>query len=192
MGTNICAAGLSDVAEADRSLDKVRDLARELGQPSLSWVAGYFTVGRLMIAGRLGEAEALAVQTRDLGLGAGQPDAGLFFGAQRFHIRFEEGRLGELVERLADVLEHSDSAPRRALLALTYCELDQDDDARRIFGPLATQLATLPIDAGWLALMAVSAAVCAHLRLPSVAARLVDLLAPYADHLVGGGAFWSR
>jgi class 3 adenylate cyclase/tetratricopeptide (TPR) repeat protein len=188
----LVATGLSDVAEADRSLDKLRDLARELGQPSLSWVAGYLTIGRLMIAGRLGEAEALAVQTRELGLGAGQPDAGLFFGTQRFYIRFEQGRLGELVERLADVLEHSDSAPRRLLLALTYCELSQDEDARRLFEPLAPQLTTFPIDAGWLELMAVSAAVCAHLRLPSVAAPLVDLLAPYAGHLVGAGTYWSR
>jgi tetratricopeptide (TPR) repeat protein len=186
----IFAVGMAGVAEAERNLALLRIEAEELGQPSLSWVAGYLTVALLILAGRLEEAEALALEVRELGRRAGQPDAGLLYGGQRFYIRFGQGRLGELVERLEGGLEGSESAERRALLALAYCELDRDDDARRVFEPLAVRLATLPVDVGWLEVMAVSAAVCAHLGLRPVAEGLADRLAPFADQLVGVGAYW--
>jgi class 3 adenylate cyclase len=188
----IAAVGLTNVAEAERSLTKVQNLADELGQPTLCWVAGYLTTGRLMIAGRLTEAEALAVRTRRLGMSAGQPDAGLFFGSQRFYIRFDQGRMGELIDRLEEVLQHHESVSRRILLALAYCEIGQNNDARRVFEPVASQLERLSIDATWLELMAVSAAVCAHLQIRSSAADLVKWLAPYANQLVGAGTYWWR
>ncbi|MGH9002187.1 MAG: hypothetical protein ACRDYV_03575, partial [Acidimicrobiia bacterium] len=105
----IFATGLADLGEAARSLDQVRSLSRELGQPGLSWVAGYLGVAHTMVAGRLDRAEALALETRELGLGAGEPDAAMFYGGQRFYIRYDQGRLHELVERLAGTLEHAES-----------------------------------------------------------------------------------
>jgi class 3 adenylate cyclase len=186
----IAATELGDVVESGLSLSIVRRLTDELGQPALSWVASYLTVGHLIIAGRLREAEALAAEGRDLGLRAGQPDAALFFGVERFIIRLEQGRLAELVDRLARVLPSEPSTPRRMYLALAYCEIGRDDDARRTFEPLASELANVPVDAAWSAMMLIAAAIVVHLRIESVAADLVELLSPYADHLVGGGAYW--
>ncbi|MCA1841808.1 MAG: AAA family ATPase, partial [Actinobacteria bacterium] len=188
----IFATGVADMSEAVCSLEALRASARELGQPSLSWVAGYLTVGHLIMAGRLEEAESSAVETRQLGKGAGQPDADLFFGGQRYQIRLEQGRLSELVERLAGGLAHSDSALRRMLLALAYCELGRDDDAWAVFEPLAGSLADAPIDALWLELIGVSSMVCAHLRILPLASRLAELLTPYSGQIVGGGAHWVR
>jgi tetratricopeptide (TPR) repeat protein len=188
----IIATELADVAEAERSLDRLRDLATTLGQPSLSWVAGYLTVGQLMLAGHLSEAEALAYRTRALGLAAGQTDATLLFGSERFYLRFDQGRIDELVDRLSDVLEQKESLYRRILLAFAYCELERDDDALRVFDPVALRLDALPVDANWLEMMAVSGAVCAHLGMGSLSARVFDLLAPYADQIVGAGSYWWR
>jgi len=155
-------------------------------------VAGYLSVGHLIMAGRLDEAESLAVETREIGKSAGQPDAGLFFGGQRYHIRLEQGRLDELVDHMAGGLAHSQSALRRMLLALAYCELGRDDAARAEFEPLAGSLPHAPVDALWLELMAVGSMVCAHLRILPLAGRLADLLAPYAGQIVGGGSSWVR
>ena len=65
------------------------------------------------------------------------------FGTQRFQIRFEQGRLTELVDRLTQALEESGRPMTRVLLALAHCELDHDEDARRVFEPLAATLVDL-------------------------------------------------
>jgi class 3 adenylate cyclase/tetratricopeptide (TPR) repeat protein len=184
----VAATELADIEEADRSLDQFARLATELGQPMMVWAASYCQVCRILLAGRLPEAERLAQKALEQGVGAGQPDAHSLFGLQRFHIRFEQGRLSELIDRVARALEQkSEGAHVRALLALAYCELDRDDEARRVFEPLAVTLAERPVDVGWLYDVTTSAAVSAKLAHRSLAAPLLDLLAPYADQLAGIG-----
>ncbi len=172
----IFATAAADVPEATRSLAVIRASARELGQPSMSWVLGYLTVGHLILAGRLDDAERSAAETRDLGTAAGQPDAGLYFGGQRYNIRLEQGRLDEMVDHLVDGLERSGSALRRVLLALASCETGRLDEARAVFGPLAESLPAAPVDAGWFELTAYGSMVCAHLRARPSAKRLVVAL----------------
>jgi hypothetical protein len=188
----IFATAVADMPEARRSLDVVCGTGRELGQPSLSWVAGYLTGGHLILAGRLDEAEQLAVQTRELGIAAGQPDAGAYFGGQRFQIRLEQGRLAELVEHLAAGVQRSASTLRRLLLALAYCETGRHDEARVVFQPLVEPLCAAPVDAGWFEAMAIGSMVCAHLHMDSLAGRLADLLTPHTGQVVGGGSYWVR
>jgi class 3 adenylate cyclase/tetratricopeptide (TPR) repeat protein len=187
----VAAMDLTDIEEADRSLDQLVRLAADLGQPMLMWVATYLEVSRVLLAGRLADAERLLLKARELGVAAGQPDAPLFFGSQRFHIRFEQGCLTELIDRVAAALEESGRFDVRALAAFAYCELDRDHDARRVFEPLTARLGDLPIGIDWLYVAATSAVVCAHLQNRSTAATLLDLLAPYSGHLVGTGLVWS-
>lgn len=54
-------------------------------------------------------------------------------------------------------------------MARAHCELDQDDEARRIFELLVAELGDLNMDNTWLEAVATSAAVCAHLGDRSVA-----------------------
>jgi DNA-binding CsgD family transcriptional regulator/tetratricopeptide (TPR) repeat protein len=186
----IAAMDLGNTEEADHSLEQLKRLAEELNQPMLLWVAAYLEVGRVLLAGRLAEAERLAAKARELGMAAGQPDAHLFFGTQRFYTRLDQGCLAEVVNRMHDSREQSGAPVTRALLALAYCELDQDDDARRVFEPLATELAELAVDHRWLETMATSAAVSARLG-HGAAHYLLDLLAPYADHIAGTAIAWA-
>jgi hypothetical protein len=181
---------LADLAEFDRSLDHVTTLAAELRQPMLLWMASYARTGRLLLAGRLDDAEHALMETRQLGVRAGQPDAHLFFGAQRYQLRFEQGRLSELAGRLGQALEERDQPVIRAYVALAYCELDRIEHARRAFAPLAARVGDLPVNIVWPELTSLSAAVCYSLRDRTLAARLHALLEPYAGLLVGSALLW--
>jgi DNA-binding SARP family transcriptional activator len=183
------AMDLGQMKEADRALENLRTLSDELGQPALRWLSVVCRPARVLLAGRIDEAEKLAVEARELGRETGQPDARLLFGMQRLAIRFEQGRLGEVVDRLAEVAEERGRPSTRAFLALAYCELDRDGDARRVFEPLAATLADLPLDNEWIYVLTTSAAVCAHLGDRPVAAGLMDVLAPYPEHITGTGTF---
>jgi tetratricopeptide (TPR) repeat protein len=186
----MAATEQGDLAESDRSLDHVTKLAAELRQPMLLWVASYMRTGRLLLAGRLGDAEHAITETRDLGVRAGQPDAHLLFGIQRYQLLFELGRLNELADRLRQVLDERDRPATRAYVALAYCELDRIEDARRVFAPLATGVGDLPADVVWLELTTLSAAVCHSLCDQPLAARLLDLLTPFSNQLAGQAVLW--
>ncbi|HEV3365412.1 MAG TPA: AAA family ATPase [Acidimicrobiia bacterium] len=183
----VAAMELGDIEEADRSLNNAGRLATELGQPMLRWVAGYTKTSRVLLDGDLAEAERLAVQARQFGVGAGQPDAHAFFGVQRFLIRFDQGRLGELIGRIEASQLAGELPGTRAHVALAYCELDRHGDARRVFEPLAATLTELPVVAGWIQTVAISAIVCGQLQDRSRAVPLLELLTPYADRLVFTG-----
>jgi class 3 adenylate cyclase len=187
----IAAADLANRTEADRSLKTVGTLTGELGQPTLRWVAAYLEAGWLLLAGRLGEAEEVAGKARELGVGAGQPDAPLFFALQRFHIGFHRGRLDELVGRAARGLDERPNPNTQALLALVYSESDQHGDASRVWETLVPQLPGMPVTITWLEATVNSAAVCAHLGDRAAATMLLDLLLPYEDYLAGMAITWA-
>jgi class 3 adenylate cyclase/tetratricopeptide (TPR) repeat protein len=184
------ATEVADLAESDRSLDHVMQLAADLRQPMLMWVASYMRAGRLLLAGQLREAEQAVTQTRELGVRAGQPDVHMVFGLARYQLRFEQGRLDELADRLWQALDEGDQPLRRAYVALAYCELDRIEDARRVFAPLAARVSELPINILWLELTSTSAAVCHSLGDRPLAARLLDLLRPFSNQLVGQAVLW--
>lgn len=114
----------------------------------------------------------------------------MVFGVLRYQLRFEQGRLSELVDRRRRELDESGRRATRAYLALAYCELDRIEDARRVFEPLAARIIDLPVNIEWLELVTISAAICAFLRDQPLAARLHDLLEPYSEQLVPNGAVW--
>jgi tetratricopeptide (TPR) repeat protein len=114
----------------------------------------------------------------------------LFFGAQRYQLCFEQGRLNELADRLRQAPDERDEPLTRAYVALAYCELDRIEDARRVFAPLATRVGELPVDILWLEATSLSAAVCHSLCDRTLAARLLDLLRPFSNQLAGQGILW--
>src|SRR5439155_24390378 len=70
----------------------------------------------------------------------------------------------------------------RSNLALLYCELGKDDDARRTAAAdVGTRFAEVPRDFLWITTVVEYADVAAHLRCESAARCLYDLLAPYID-----------
>jgi tetratricopeptide (TPR) repeat protein len=159
---------------------------------ALWWFAAFPRAGRILLAGRLEEADTLAKEALEIGL-ATQPihEVRMHFGVQRFQIRLEQGRLDELVANLAGALADADHPETRAMLAQAYCELGDRDDARATFAALAPRLPGLPLDPNWIVTITRSAAVCGELGETSVAAPLYELLLPYAERVAGQGIVWT-
>jgi hypothetical protein len=87
----VCLAG--QVVKADTMLDAADDLAGDLRQPALQWVALLVRVGRTIIAGRLADADRLAAEAAEIGRLGGQREADWALGVHRLVIGTERGTI---------------------------------------------------------------------------------------------------
>ena len=175
-----------NVEAADPYLDRAEHLAEELGQPTLRWLVGHFRTIRTILAGDLDEGERRAHAGFELGQATGQRDAASFLATHLFIVRFDQGRLGEFEERLAERVAATPGIPMlRAYLALVFCELDRPDEAIEHYELLAAEnFSGLPRDPPWIVAMPVCAAVCAALGDRARAPAAFELLMPYASQLI--------
>ncbi|HMC80462.1 MAG TPA: BTAD domain-containing putative transcriptional regulator, partial [Acidimicrobiia bacterium] len=120
-----------DIEDADLCRKEFERLTADLGQPALAWVAGMHLPMPVLRSGDVGEAERLTMANFELGRATGQPDAFLFFLAQLFCVRYEQGRLAEMEGQVQEALSARPGLPAlHALLALLYCETERPDAAR--------------------------------------------------------------
>lgn len=143
--------------------------------------------GRAPSAGRFVLAEA-----------SGQPDAARFLAAHLFLVRFDQGRLGEVEDRMMEFvasIERDGVVPGilmfRAWLALLLCELDRPDEAIEHYEVLAIANFTgVRQSTSWMITLLPCAAVCAYLSDQARAPVLFDLLMWYAGQIgyTGAGA----
>ncbi len=180
---------VGDVAEADRHLTVMEDIATRIGQGFYGWYSMFVRVGRMLLTGRLAESEPIADRALDVGTRTGQPDAFLYYGACLFQLRREQGRVAELVELLEQTMEASPGLHVvRAALMVIYCDVQREADAARLFEiDAADGFALLPRDASWIAAVADLGEVAAHLGDVARAALVLELLSPYAGRLVCAG-----
>jgi tetratricopeptide (TPR) repeat protein len=174
-----------NVDAADPYLDQAERLAEELAQPTLRFLVGCFRTTRIILAGDLAEGERRAKAGFELGRATGQRDALSILAIQLFVVHFEQGRLGELEERLAERVAATPGLPvLRALLALLLCELDRPDEATLHYERLAAEnFAGMPLNPAWIHATAACAGVCASLGDRGRAPVLFHLLEPYASQL---------
>ena len=184
---------LGNLDAADPHLDRAERVSDELGQPTLRWLVGHFRTVRTVLAGNLEDGERRIQDWFELGQATGQPDAPVFLAAHMFLVRFEQGRVGEIEERLAERVVVAPGIPMlRAQLALLLCELDRPDEAKEQFELLAAEdFAGVPRDPPWIVAMPICAAVCAFLGDRVRAPLIFDMLLPYARQLIftAGGSF---
>jgi hypothetical protein len=174
-----------DVDSADQSLAALEELSLEVGHPTLRWVAGLCRAGRTLLAGRLEEAEAFSTNAFETGRECAQPDAYLFYGDQRFHIRYEQDRLSELDERMEKA--RADDAPVTSSIVALWCwETGRVDDARQVLRRVVGEYGRRWV---WpsqrLYVLTHLAVVSSGLHEEPAAERLCELLAPYRAQLVG-------
>ena len=186
------------IGEADRHLEAAERLTEELGQPTLRWLVGLTRTARTILAGNLEEGERRAQAGFVLAQASGQPDAARFLAAHLFLVRFDQGRLGEVEDRMMEFVppfERDGVVPGilmfRAWLALLLCELDRPDEAIEHYEVLAIANFTgVRQNTSWMITLLPCAAVCAYLGDQARARVLFDLLMSYAGQIgyTGAGA----
>jgi hypothetical protein len=174
------------LAEAEQAAAASLELAVEAGQPGLLFWPTWLGAGIALGAGRVEEAEVRTPDILEVGARAGHPDTRPYHALVEFQLRFEQGRLAEVEESFTALARDLPGLRvARPLLALLYCELGREDEARPILDEaMASGIPNIPADTSMLRMVTTLAAVAARLGDQEAAAACADALAPYADHFV--------
>jgi predicted ATPase/class 3 adenylate cyclase len=179
---------VGETQNVDAEIEAFEKLAEELRQPTMQWQPLMFRAGKALLEGRFEEGERLALQALALGQRIG---GGVLanIGPQMFVLRREQGRLAEIERGSKRAVQVNPNIPGfRAGLALLYCELGRQDEARAEFEEVgASDFADVPVDANWLIGITLLSEVCASLGDARRAAPLYQLLLPYAGRNVVAG-----
>jgi tetratricopeptide (TPR) repeat protein len=177
-----CLLERCDVAGVDAELEAMADLADRTRQPFHQWRTANARAMRALLEGRLEEAERLARGALEIGgLRQSEYVTYLFEHAVLVAIRWMQGRLGELREAIRFHGERYSSLARwrNALVAV---ELADEQAARaEVERHALRDFAGLPRDGLWLLHLCSLAEACVLLGDERRAARLYELLSPYAD-----------
>jgi class 3 adenylate cyclase len=176
-----------DGGEARRCQQITADLAADLRRPLFRWLAGWVAAGRATLDGRVEEAFAQVMATRDIGRSLGLRDSETVSLTQRIAIMAAGGEVEGLQDELAAHMARSDYVNYNAFLALAQIRGGDATAARETLAPLAAEeFSTMPRDVSWAASLACAAAVVAELRQTEAAACLARLFEPFADQVVVG------
>ena len=86
---------------------------------SIQFIVEAMAVGRLINAGRFDEAEVAAAECFEFGQSVGDADAWTYYAGHLAHIRFSQGRHGELAEFATDAAQSPAMLPSERALAAT-------------------------------------------------------------------------
>ncbi|MGH3507640.1 MAG: hypothetical protein ACRDO2_10600, partial [Nocardioidaceae bacterium] len=190
----LAALTTGDAAAIDGSVSELVRLAHEMGSADRSWQALTYQAIQTLQQGDLSAAhravDEASVVAGEHAITEGRASrAALLFG-----IRFEEGRLGELVDELHAV---ADTAPApsifRAAALLAAAESGRAGEVQRSLTDVVDALQHEP--AGWFTLPALAfyAQAASQHQHVAVARPLLDRLATYRPQFVfGGGAVWGH
>jgi class 3 adenylate cyclase/tetratricopeptide (TPR) repeat protein len=177
-----------DRSQVESGLTTVRALAASVPEPHIAWTRLLEESTFALMQGDLQASEQWATQAYEAGTASGQPDAVMIFGAQLSSVRSWQGRLGELVEQIAQFAGEPDSIQAwRASAALTLVESGREDEAREL--ALAEDFQSVPWDQTWSTAMVLWALACSRLRVVDRAGELYELLAPYSGQLAASDTY---
>ena len=127
----LLALDVGDFETAARGREVQEAIAAETGQPMFLWVNTFAPALLATMAGDFELAEDLTNRSAGLGTEAGQPDVFAVYAAQIHVIRYEQGRLEEILEVQEQAVEEAPLLEAYSgALALTYCELGETERAR--------------------------------------------------------------
>jgi len=188
----MAAFSVGDCRRSATNLAHAARLADENGQPVLRWFATFFRSAASRIAGELEVAESLGHEALEIGRAAGMADALAMHAANMFFVRYDQGRLDEMLEVFERAGSRRDPKPiALVFLGLIYCELGRLAEAQSLLNRLAADgFHSLPNHFAWTTQMAMTAEICAGVGDREHAVTLRSLLLPYRDLLgyTGGGA----
>jgi tetratricopeptide (TPR) repeat protein len=171
-----------DMDAALRETDQLQQLARSRNDRYARWLLAAVQAMHTHIQGQLGRSESFALEA--VALWADRPQfasPAQVFTAQTFALRREQGRLDELVELVAAVVDQTPEVPAwRCVLAHLYAHLGDRDHARRELHLLG-DLSSLPRDALWLPSITMLATVTSFLHDRNRSREAYELLLPHAN-----------
>jgi hypothetical protein len=178
---HIALAELGDLAASDAALAEAIATAR---LPLSRWAVGQWVAVRSLLAGRLGDAEAEAVRTAELGQEAGFP---AFYvqtraGSMLWCIRVVQGRLAELEPLFRSGLEWLPVRAAWSYVSEAQLEWEAGDGAAAhtaLAQAFEHGLLEQPSGAAWAPTLQWAAGVCAGLGDGTLAAPLYETLEPY-------------
>jgi len=125
------AVQMGDISEVRRCHDLLTRIANDVGQPILKWSATFQSAWSTLLSGDLARAEELANEAFQIGNDTGQPDALAIYGVQLHGIRWCQGRLGEMVDVLRQIVDDNPGIPSwKSGLGLALLETGQVDKSR--------------------------------------------------------------
>jgi hypothetical protein len=172
-------------AQARRRLAELRDMLAERDNLAVAFVVSAIEVMLAIRAGHFTEAEELAGRCAERGAAAGDVDWTGWYGGQLFAIRWYQGRLGELVPMLSELV-HSPtlSVVDNSYFAAFAVAAAQAGDRLTASATLATLcqggLDALPRSSTWLVTMSGIAEAAYLLGDTDVAADVYELVLPFA------------
>jgi class 3 adenylate cyclase len=177
---NLVQAGR--VREAEEQLRTMRELADWLAQPALRWRALHSEAAMALLAGDPDRAEPSAVESFELGDGAGAPEANVYFKSQEMVLRWQRGTLEELSARIRGASPRPPNA--EASLCLIFSETGRDAEVATVLDRRGVDgFADLPRDPAYVASVAMFSEAAANVGHVASAARLHELLLPFADQI---------
>jgi hypothetical protein len=171
---------------AGRHLGELRDHLKQQDHLAVAFVVSAIDVMLAIRTGRLDEAETLVGHCAASGAAAGDVDHEWWSGAQLVTIRWYQGRLGELLPVLHDLVRSPDlsAVDNSAMAALAVAAAVVGDlrTAASSLGALCgDDLARLPRSSSWLATMGGIVEAAHLLGRADVAEQGYALLRPYAS-----------
>lgn len=180
---------LGDVVLADRDLEAYERLAADLRQPQHLWQVPLLRATRMMIEGRLADAERLAAEARDAGERAGEPLAEQFYVIQLCLSYRWQDRLGEIASAVFDKAARYPAIPTwQVVEALVHYEMGDVEQARARFDRIAEgDFTSIPLDGQWGAALAMLCELAFRLNDGHRAEVLHEMLEPYSGQTVVAG-----
>jgi hypothetical protein len=176
---------------AERYLYDLRAKVSDQDFPAVRYVLQNTDVMRGIRAGKFAESEALSRECERFGQALGDPDASGWMGAQLVTIRWYQGRIGELVDPLRDLVDSPTLSGKDTSFfgALAVAAAASDDlrtaasTLNRVAGPGLDQI---PRSSSWLVTLYGIVEAAHLLGEPLVARAAYDLLLPHSHRpLVG-------
>ena len=170
-------------ADADRSVAAMVSLSDGLGQPWLRWISGFRQALSAVLDGDHDAAERFAMEPL-WARRTGQSYHPLtLYGAQLTGIRWQQGRLAEILPAMIDVATTFQLPVFTASVALAYSDLDRPRGAEALLDRAARRgFSSMQRDASWLTALDFYSEIAVRMNARSIAGELFELLRPYSDH----------
>jgi tetratricopeptide (TPR) repeat protein len=179
----------ADADLARTSLDRIKAIAGEIGEPRLRWICAALEAFEAMMEARLADAERHSERMLELGTEVGEPDAFALYAAQLFVNRSFAGRYAEVIPLLEAALQETpDAMAYRAAHAISCAMSGREDEGRAfLLEGMAAGFDTVPVDWPWMTTVIGYAVLAVELEHVDAAAKLLPIIEPYADQVAFTG-----